>query len=122
MHRQRLSRLFVALTLTCTFILQPSSSGAVPTLGGARTFPSEAARIAALPNTIEISASAIAPTVLEVTAGQTVTFVNSDTKVHRLRLITELSLAGQAVYLPLIAGGAGAARATQQAPAPQVEG
>lgn len=122
MHHQRLSRLFVALVVICTCIMQPSGSGVAPATAGARAFPSEAARIAALPNTIEITAAAITPTVLEVTAGQAVTFLNSDTQVRRLQLITERELGNGALYLPLIVAGGGAVRITQHTSAPQAEG
>ncbi len=70
----------------------------------ARRFMTDAEMLTTVPNTLEVSASGIQPSVLEVTANQMVTLLNSDTITRRLKLtdVPALNL-GHKVYLPVVA-------------------
>ena len=54
------------------------------------------------PNTLEVTASGIQPSVLEVVVSQTVTLLNSDTRLRRLKLSDAPVVPGYKLYLPLI--------------------
>jgi RHS repeat-associated protein len=62
----------------------------------------EAELLTTTPNTLEVTADGIQPTMLEVTVSQTLTLLNNDTRTRRLRLSDASVVLGYKVYLPLI--------------------
>ncbi len=63
---------------------------------------SQAEYLAANPGTVTVSASGIQPGLMEITAGDQVTFTNQDTRTRRIRLTVNALLTGLKVYLPIL--------------------
>ncbi len=87
-------------TISATALTQPVA--APQPLTAAHHATTDARLLTAAPNTIEVTADGIQPTLLEAVVGQTLTLLNSDTRTRRLKISDTPSVPSYKVYLPLI--------------------